>query len=146
MSERKDLAMILLSLTGLAVLYWVLLSFTVSWAVQVLGPASPEGGTDHRGSILLSVAIAHFAGVFVAAFPIAIAINRFWNRQTFLYGAAVALPLTLMMIAEAVQTGFFESSDAVLQWVFLKDLAVVLLMIPVLATTMKALASNRKSH
>ena len=146
MSEKKDLAIVLLTLTGLAALYWVLLSFTVSWSLQFAGPTLPEGATDNRGSVLLSVAIAHFVGVCIAALPIAVAINRLWRRQTFLYGAAVALPLTLTMIAEAVQSGFFESSDPVLQWIFLKDLAVVLLMIPVLATAIKALTSNKKSH
>jgi hypothetical protein len=138
--------MVLLTLTGLAALYWVLLSFTVSWSLQFAGPALPDGATDNRGSVLLSVAVAHFVGVSIAALPIAIAIDRLWRRQTFLYGAAVALPLTLMMIAEAVQGGFFESSDAVLQWIFLKDLVVVLLMIPVLSTGIGALTSNKKSH
>ena len=134
----------MLAVVALAGLYWFLLNYSVAWAMDsgtgVMGTDSSTWG------ILLTKSVAHFVGVTIVALPIAVVVVLVAKPKVTMVGTLVAVPATAFTLLQGIEFGLFQSPSFFGLSLFGKDIAVLLLSVPLWALLVRRLASNRRAY
>ena len=138
MKIRAPVAMFVI--VAIAVVYWLSLPYAVTWSLY-FGEGWSTDAESKKG-LLVALTLRHALGVFLASLPAATAIGLLLGRRWLVSSVVVATPPVALMVHNALVTGYLFQSSGPSLWYFAKDLAVLLLMVPVLSFSVAMLISN----